>query len=135
MRDVREQLALYEQSLGINGVGETEAESSLVDNSGAVTPRHQLPPFHDTGGVVLSTIITKPSPGRCRRRSCQSVTFATHLENRENDDALDVAKLRRPSSAIAAPLSSTWNHETNTTTAAVAAVSDDEVISITPSRR
>ncbi|KAL5962397.1 hypothetical protein TSMEX_009851 [Taenia solium] len=135
LRDVREQLALYEKSLGIDAVGEIEAESSLVDNSGAATPRHQLPLFHDTGGAVVSTIITKPSLGRCRRRSCQSVTFATHLENCGNSDALDVTGLRRPSSAIAAPLSSTWNHETSTTTAAMAAVSDDEVISITPSRR
>ncbi|VDK36778.1 unnamed protein product [Taenia asiatica] len=135
LRDVREQLALYEKSLGIDAVGEIEAESSSVDNSGAATPRHQLPLFHDTGGAVVSTIITKPSLGRFRRRSCQSVTFATHLENCGNGDALDVTGLRRPSSAIAAPLSSTWNHETSTTTAAMAAVSDDEVISITPSRR
>ncbi|KAL5110564.1 hypothetical protein TcWFU_006738 [Taenia crassiceps] len=134
LRDVREQLALYEQSLGINAVGEMEAKSSSVGNSGAITPRHQLPLFHDTGGAVLSTIIAQPS-GRCRRRSCQSVTFANHLENCENGDALDVTRLRRPSSAIAAPLSSTWNHETSNTTAALAAVSDDEVISITPSRR
>ncbi|EUB64343.1 Centrosomal protein [Echinococcus granulosus] len=135
LRDVREQLSLYEQTLGIDAVGEVEAEFLAVDDSGAVTPRHQLPLFHDTGGAVLSTIITKPSPGRCRRRSCQSVTFATHLENCQDGDALDLARMRRPSSAIAAPLSSTWNHEIGTTTAVAAAVSDDEVISTTPSRR
>ncbi|VDM17355.1 unnamed protein product [Hydatigera taeniaeformis] len=135
LKDVREQMALYEQSLGINAVGETEAEASSVYNSDDVTPRRHLPLFHDSGGAVLSTIVTKPSQGSPRRRSFQSVTFATHLEGCEIGDTLDVARLRRPSSAIAAPLSSTRNHEATTNTVAVAAVSDDEVISITPSRR
>ena len=126
LRDVREQLAVYEQSLGISSVGGMEADVSLDNNSGGkVTPRHQLPLFLDTGGGVLSTIA---AGRRKQRRSSQSVSFATNLQDFEKR-----AVPQRPSSAVAAPLSSTWNYDGNEEVGAT--VSDDEVISTTPSRR
>ncbi|KAM7537604.1 hypothetical protein Aperf_G00000071414 [Anoplocephala perfoliata] len=100
LRDIREQLALYEQSLGI---------CSAVEEFDGLTPIHQLPLFQDTKGGVISTILTKTTPEKSRRRSCQSVTFARCSKDVEdNEDAL---KVRRPSSAVDVPLSSTWNHE------------------------
>ncbi|VDN98943.1 unnamed protein product [Rodentolepis nana] len=99
LRDVREQLAIYEQSLDIFSVVE-ERE---------LTPRHQLPLFHDTKGGQISTILSKTSPIRNRRRSCQSVTFAG-CQN-DSDGKEDVLTLKRPSSAADVPLSSTWNQE------------------------
>lgn len=99
LRDVREQLAVYEQSLNIFSVIE-EPE---------LTPRYQLPLFHDTKGGQISTILSKASPVRNRRRSFQSVTFAGCQNDEEGKN--DVLKLKRPSSALDVPLSSTWNQE------------------------
>ncbi|VDD80434.1 unnamed protein product [Mesocestoides corti] len=131
LKDVREQLAIYEQSLGISGaVGNAaETESSLETSGLFTTPRHHLPLFQDSGGSVLSTVISRPLSNR-RRRSCQSVTFAPHVEDEDNDLS-GLRRPRRPSSAVSAPLCSTWNQGNNV----VATVSDDEVISAAPSRR
>lgn len=94
LRDVREQIELYEQSLGVFSAIE-EPESS---------PRHLLPLFHDAKGGQISTILTKATPSRNRRRSFQSVTFADEVKE-------DVPKLRRPSSAGAFPLTSTRDQD------------------------
>nr|CDS34616.2 cation efflux protein: zinc transporter [Hymenolepis microstoma] len=74
LRDVREQLVIYEQSLDIVSVVE-ERE---------LTPRHQLPLFHDTKGGQISTILSKTSPTRNKKEKL---------------------------SLLIVPLSSTWNQE------------------------
>lgn len=135
LRDVREQLAIYEQSLGIsNGDFNIEHEEQELEEANPahapppVTPRNHLPLFQGESGNVLSTIIAKPSESlRRRRRSCQSVSFAPQANNNFN---IDLARPQRPSSA-SAPLCSTRNQDLG----AGASASDDEIVSTTPSRR
>ena len=130
LRDVREQLAIYEQRLGISLKEEMMANFPSDTTSGRkVTPEHQLPLFLDARGGLLSSILPKTLPVKCKqRRSSLSVSFATHIQDYEN-----MEKPSRPASAVAAPLSSTWNCGGEIT--ACEAISDDEIISTTISRR
>ncbi len=137
LRDVREQLAVYEQNLEINNVVDDAAAIQEQEQATApMTPRNQLPLFQGDGGTVLSTIIAKPPASyqnqrRQRRRSCQSVTFAPQVDG--GSDVSTDGELPRPPRPLSAgaPLCSTRNHEA----AATASASDDEIISTTPSRR